>query len=116
MGNKEIVIGIEKRFANLQITKSVSKFIQDKKGKREGKIQYVNSKYTQDETNNYYTFTIETEMPLENAAEYVRKTIENIVKKAKVIPFVSSSKELTNESNVLRFAQFKSKYIDKIES
>ena len=111
METKEIVIGIEKRFANLQVTKKVAKFIKDNKGKNKGKIKYVDSKYSQDETNNYYTFTIETVMPLDNAAEYVRKTIESVVKKSKVLPYIVSSKEILKESNVMRFSQFKSKYI-----
>lgn len=116
MGTKEIVIGIEKRFANLQITKAVAKFIKENKGKMKGKIHYKDSKYSQDEINNYYTFIIDTEMPLDNAAEYVRKTLENVTKKAKVLPHIVSSKELSTESNLMRFTQFKSKYIDKIES
>jgi hypothetical protein len=116
MGTKEIVIGIEKRFANKQIIEKMKKFISSKKGKMKGKVQYVDVKYSSDEINNYYTFKVETELPLDNASEYVRSTIENVVKRAKVLPYLVSSKELTTESNLMRFTQFKSKYIDKIES
>jgi len=116
MGTKEIVIGIEKRYANLQITKKVAKFIKENKGKMKGKIDYKDITYSQDSYNNYYTFKVKTALPLDGAAEYIRTTIGNVVKKVNVIPFTSSKRELTSESNILRFTQFKSKYIDKIDS
>jgi len=116
METKEIVIGIEKRFANKQIIEKMKKFLGNVINKMEGKVQYKKVKYSQDNYNNYYTFTINTVLPLDNSSEYVRSTIENVLKKSKVLPYISSSRELSNESRLMCFTQFKSKYIDKIES
>jgi len=114
MGTKDILIGIPKRFANLKLTKKMAKFIKENKGKWSGKIHILDVKYSQEETNNFYKFKIETELPLDNAAEYLRVIVEKVVKGMSAIPFIKD--KATNESNIMRFIQFKSKYINKIDS
>lgn len=106
MESKEICIGIDKIYSNKQIIEKMKKFISSKRVKNEGKVIYLNVKYTQDEYVNYYTFKVYSELPLDNTSEYVRSTLENVLKNSKVKPFISSSKEIIKE-NVLTFKQFK---------
>lgn len=72
----------------------MKKFIKENNGKQTGKIDILDIKYSQDESNNYYNFVIKTELPLQNASEYVRTIVENVLKSEKVRPYISNAEEL----------------------
>lgn len=87
----EILLSFNKNKKNIGV-KKVANFLKNNLNKK-GKVVYKKSKYDSDNSNNYYTFTIETELPKDNAITYIKNTFINVLKKDNIKPKVEYLKE-----------------------